>query len=494
MIVRPADFVRQVSVSGKVVAVENLNLSFEQNGKVSNVLVSVGDNVSAGQFLATQYSSQIEAQLAEARAGVEVQKAKLSQLLDGYSPEDIVVAETTKLNAEIVLNNSYISLDDAKQKMIDKIKDAYTKADDAILNKTDQIFNNPQSSNPQIIFIVSNQLQSDVNWKRFLVGEILKKGNILEIEKNDDLPKITRETKNDLANIKTFLEKVSVAVNNPNNCYVSGGSCGAIPTAWKTDNSTARSNINTATSNLSSAEEELRAKQSDVKIAEGNLEVARNQLAIKKAPARSSDISLNKAQIKQAEANVQNILAQINKRAIFSPIDGIVSVVNSKTGSVSLANETAISIISANALQVESFVPEKNIPFVKIGDDAIVTLDAYGEETFFEAKVVSIDPAETIRDGVSTYKIKLQFAKKDARIKFGMTANIIITTAKKTGVISVPQSIVANKDGKKIIKVKEKDAVAEKTVEIGDISSLGQVEIISGLKDGDIVILEKVEK
>ena len=494
MVVHPADFIRQVSVSGKVTAVENLDLSFEQSGRVSDVFVAVGDKVFAGQLLATQDSSQTEAQLAEARAGVDAQKAKLAQLLDGYSPEDIVVAETAVLNAETTLNNSRISLDDAKQKMIDKIKDAYTKADDAILNKTDQIFNNPQSNNPQIAFVVDNQLQSDINWGRFLVGENLKKLSVFGIGKNDDLPKVTQETKDDLVKIKIFLDKVSTAVNNPNNCYVSGGSCGAIPTAWKTDNSTARSNINTAISGLSSAEEELRTEQSGVKTAEGNLEIAKNQLAVKKAPARSSDISLNTAQVKQAEANVQSIIAQVNKRRIFSSIDGVVSVVNAKNGSIASANETVVSAISADALQVESYVPEKNIPFVKIGDGATITLDAYGEETFFEAKVFSIDPAETVRDGVSTYKIKLQFAERDAKVKSGMTANIVITTAQKTGVISVPQSVIANKDGRKIVKVKEGDIVVEKKVEIGDISSLGQMEIISGLKDGDIVILEKAEK
>lgn len=494
MVVHPADFVRQVSVSGKVVAVENLDLSFEQSGRVKSVLVAVGDEVFAGQVLATQDISQLEAQLAEAQAGVEAQKSKLAQLLDGSSSEDIVVAETLALNAETALNNSYLSLNDAKQNMADKIKDAYTKADDAILNKTDQIFNNPQSNNPQIIFTADNKLQSEINWERLLVADILKKGSNIEIGQNDDLSKIARETKDKLDKIKIFLDKVSMAVNNPNNCYVSGGSCGAIPLAWKTDNSTARSNINLAISNLSSAEEELRIGQAGIKTAEGNFEIAKNQLSAKKAPARSSDISLNTAQIKQAEAGVQNIFAQLNKRKIISPIAGVVSVVNSKIGGISSANETAVSVISADALQAESFVPEKNIPFVKIGDSAVITLDAYGEAIIFEAKVVSIDPAETVRDGVSTYKTKMRFAENDARIKSGMTANIIITTAKKTNVIAVPQGIVAIKKGKSFVKIKTGNVFSEKIVETGDTSSLGQTEIVSGLKDGDIVVLEKASK
>ena len=496
LVVHPGDFVQQVSVSGKVVAAESLDLSFEQTGRVTGVWVKVGDKVFAWQILASQDIAQVEAQLAEARAGVDAQKAKLEQLLAGASPEDITVAETAAANAETTLANAEKSLDDARQNLIDKLQDAYTKADDAVLSKTDQMFNNPQSSNPQIVFSSDNQLQADINWERLLIGSMFKKWkeSFLALSITSDFDQFTKEAKSNLQQIKNFLDKTSTAVNNPSNCYNVGGSCGAIPTAWKTDNSTARSNINTALSNLSSAEEKLRTEQSDVKTAEGNLKTAQNQLALKKAPARPSDIALNKAQISQAEANVQNILAQLAKKQIRTPINGIVTVVNSKVGSIVSANETAISIISADALQIESYVPEKNIPLIKIGDNSIITLDAYGDDASFAAKVVSIDPAETIRDGVSTYRIKLQFSEKDERIKSGMTANILITTEKKTDTISVPQGIIINKNGQKFVKVKEGNIVVERLVETGDISSLGQIEIVSGLKDGDMVILKQANK
>ena len=174
LIVHPGDFVQQVSVSGKVVAAESLDLSFEQTGRVTGVWVKVGDKVFAWQILAGQDTAQVEAQLAEARAGVDAQKAKLEQLLAGASPEDITVAETAA-NAETTLANAEKSLDDARQNLMDKLQDAYTKADDAILSKTDQMFNNPQSSNPQIVFSSNNQLQADINWERLLIGSMFKK-------------------------------------------------------------------------------------------------------------------------------------------------------------------------------------------------------------------------------------------------------------------------------------------------------------------------------
>ena len=56
----------------------------------------------------------------------------------------------------------------------------------------------------------------------------------------------------------------------------------------------------------------------------------------------------------------------------------------------------------------------------EIGDNANITLDAYDSDVVFGARVTSIEPAETIVDGVATYKTTLQFNKKDRRVRSGM--------------------------------------------------------------------------
>ena len=127
------------------------------------------------------------------------------------------------------------------------------------------------------------------------------------------------------------------------------------------------------------------------------------------------------------------------------------------------------------------------MPFVKLGDPAVITLDAYGEEVHFSAKVVSLDPAETIRDGVSTYRAILEFTTPDERVKSGMTANVTITAEKKQGIISIPQNIIINRDGQKFVLVKEGEAKEKRVVTVGNISSFGEIEILSGLSAGDIV-------
>lgn len=467
LVVHPSDFLQQVSASGKITARENLNLSFEQSGQVSGVYVKIGDTVKPGQLLANQNTSQLDAQLAEMRAGLNLQKAKLNQLLAGSSQEDIVVAKTVLLNAH--------------QAMVNTLQDGYTKANDAVFNKTDQMFFNPQGANPKVIFFTTNsQLKSNIELKRLLLADMFKawQASLISLDSQDDLAPFIVQVKENINQVKTFVDKLSIIVNDPNSCVWSdSGTCISISSAWKTDISTAATNLNAS----------LGLVISD----EGDLKNAQSQLELAKAPARDSDIAVYQAQIEQADAQAQNVLAQLQKRKIYSPIDGIVTAVPVKIGSVFSANETAVSLISNHNFQVESYVPEVNISLVKVGQKAKVELDSY-VDTFFDADVASIDPAETIKDGVSSYRVVLEFGKDDQRIKSGMTGTIIVTTLLKSNVISVPQKVVTvNNDGTKFVKIKQGESIIEREVEIGSLSSLGNIEIVSGLSDGDTVIVNQ---
>jgi multidrug efflux pump subunit AcrA (membrane-fusion protein) len=498
MIVRPSEFVQQVSVAGKVVPIESLDLSFEQSGRVTNVATKIGDSVSAGQILASQDTSQLEARLVEIQANIDLQKAKLNQFLSGASAEDLTLAQTAITNAETSVLNAKDSLLNTKQSLVDTIKDAYTKGDDAVLNKADQFFSNPQTSNLKLNIISSDSnLKTEIELQRGIIGDMLVKWNAstdaLTIDAN--LSASLLEAKQNLNTLKSFFEKLSIVVNNPNSCvFTYGNPCEAVSSTWKTDVSTARTTIITASGNITSAEGAYKTSISALKTAEGNLKTANDQYLIKKAPARSADVSVYQAQVNQAEASKQDVLAQLYKKQVRAPIAGVVTAVEAKVGKIVGANESIVSMISSGSLEIESYVPEKNLPFVKIGDSANVFLDAYGSDVLFATKVVSIDPSETIRDGVTTYRILLQFVAQDDRVKPGMTASVIVDTEKKSNVISVPQGIIELDKGNKVVKVMEGETITYRTVQTGSVSTLGTIEIISGLTDGDVVVIKESGK
>ena len=75
-------------------------------------------------------------------------------------------------------------------------------------------------------------------------------------------------------------------------------------------------------------------------------------------------------------------------------------------------------------------------------------------------------------------------------VRNGMTANVVITTEKKSNVIAVPQGIITGDASGKFVPVKNGDKIEQRAVVVGEISSSGQAEIVSGLKDGDVVIIK----
>ncbi|MDO8265116.1 MAG: efflux RND transporter periplasmic adaptor subunit [Candidatus Parcubacteria bacterium] len=467
------NIVQEVNVTGRVKPAETINLAFEKTGKISVIYVNVGDKVKAGQILSALQNSDVIAQLSQYKAALNVQKAELANLEAGTRPEEIQVQEAKVESAKI-------ALEDAKKNLVDKMQDAYTKSDDAIRNKADQLFTNPRSSSPQINIFVSSQQKTDIEWQRTIVENILIswKASLDGLTIENNLPLYVDSAENNLNQIKSLLDMVALSVTDPN-AVVSFSK--TTVDAWKTDISTARTNINTAVVNLSAADEKFRGAQADVTLAE-------KELLLDQAGTPAEQINGQKAKISEAEANIQNAEAQLAKTILFSPIDGIITKQDAKAGEIVSANAPLISIISEAKFQIEANVPEVDIAKITIGDSAKITLDAYGNDVVFEAKVIAIDPAETILEGVATYKITLQITEKEEIMKPGMTANIDILTDERENVITIPQRAVITKDGEKTVQILENGIQKEIKVKTGLRGSAGNIEIIEGLKENDEVI------
>jgi len=302
------------------------------------------------------------------------------------------------------------------------------------------------------------------------------------------LPFVAQAKKN-VQILVLFFDHLTLAVNNPNSCLDTSGTCTSVPVSWRSDVSLARSNVNSIRSSITSAESALVSAESAVRAAEGAVQLAKDQLKAKQVPVRSEDLAVFDSQLRQAEISIQEIYAQMAKREIRASMEGIVTDIPASTGGTVSPSQVILSIMSTNPLQVESYIPEKNISFIHVQDEASVLLDAYGANEIFRAKIVSIDPAETLRDGVSTYKTILEFVEPDERIRSGMTASVLIDTEKKTNVLTVPQGIIELLDGKKVVFVQKNGGAEEREIRTGAVSSSGQMEIISGLVEGDVVLL-----
>lgn len=464
---------QEVIVTGKTKPLQDVNLAFERSGKVSRVYASVGDKVYAGQILAELDKTELAAQLSQADANLETQKAKLAELKTGTRPEELQIQEGKVVSARIALS-------DAKQNMTDKIQEAYTKSDDAVRNIADQFFNNPHSANPQVSFVVGNQsLKGKLETGRLDLESSLSAWRLSldQLTIGSDLEAYSQDAIVNANKVKVFLDNSALAVNalTPSVTISQTTIDG-----WKSNLSAARTSMNLALANLSAAKEKLGG-------AEANLTLAENQLKLDKAGTAPDAIAAQEAQVKQAAANFESALAQISKAVIKAPIPGVVTKQDAKVGEIVSANAPVISIISVGNLQIEANIPEVDIGKVMIGNPVKVTLDAFpGEE--FSGKVTYIDPAETIIDGVVNFKLTIIFNSADERLKSGLTANLNIQTLTKSDVLILPQYAILEYDSGAFARIQSGKSTKEIPITIGIRGQDSSVEIISGLNEGDEVL------
>ena len=499
LMVTKGSIVQEVAVTGKMQPVNDVELSFEKSGKVSRVNVQVGDMVGVGVLLVELDSTDLAADLREAEAAVDAaraqllqyraaadsQRAKLNELKRGSRPEEIRIQE-------IKLSNAKTAFEDAKQNLFDKIKDAYTKSDDAIRNKADDLFSNP-GTNPQLSIAVDAQTKSDIEQRRYVVEGILDTWQtaLASLTASGDLISAGSSAEKNLRSIATFLDRMAYAVNSlkPSSSY----SQTTIDT-WKGNISTARTNVNTATTNLSAAKEKFRSADSDVILQENELLLERagasaEEIAAKEADLRQAEANSisQEANIKKAEAAASSIRAQRAKSVLRAPIAGTVTKQDAKVGENTSANTHIISIISAEDLEIEAQIPEVDVAKIAKGNHVRITLDALpGEE--FSGDISYVDPAETVIDGVVNFKVRVAILRSDARFKPGLTANLEIETLRKDGVLILPQYAIVEKNAATFVRVPSDGAVIERAIVTGIRSQDGSVEVLSGVVAGEKVL------
>lgn len=210
------------------------------------------------------------------------------------------------------------------------------------------------------------------------------------------------------------------------------------------------------------------------------------------------------AKYKQQEnvvAQVQNALNsawlsyQQTSSTIYAPISGtatglslqVGSVINSQSNTSGTAASQKIASIQTGASPVVGVsLSQVDTPKVKIGNKATLIFDAFPGKTF-TGKIISIDTIGSVSSGVTTYPTIIKLDIEAPEIFSNMTASASIITQMKDNIIVVPSSAVQTQNGQSVARVLKNGQTEQKVVETG-LSSSTEVEIISGLKEGDVVI------
>ena len=229
-------------------------------------------------------------------------------------------------------------------------------------------------------------------------------------------------------------------------------------------------------------------------------------MAVNKQNVSKAQVIVLKAKIAQAQANVvqdQANLTQLDEQLsytdIVSPIDGIVLSRDVEMGdavsSILVLGSSATLVMTlgdTSEVYVKGKVDESDIGKVYLGQRARIKVESFKDKTF-EGKVTKISPMGVEKDNVTTFEVRVSIQNPGGELKAEMTANAEVILDEHKNVLQIPEgAIIYDKDKKASVEVpdpKGKDGKDKVAVNIG-ISNGAKTEVLSGLKEGQEVVLQ----
>ena len=207
-------------------------------------------------------------------------------------------------------------------------------------------------------------------------------------------------------------------------------------------------------------------------------------LTLAETPFLPVDYNMVKATIKQAEAAVELAQLQLEYTTLTAPFDGLVAEVFIDEGSM-VSSAVPVSRFVSSNIEVNVNVEESRLGQVYEGQHVALRVPAY-PGVDFPAVVTSVAPVANAQ--THTFKVQVSPLDKEKRLHSGMFADVFLLAEEKTDTLLVPIAAVMEVNGQPSVYVVKKDnSVEQRAVTTGLATEL-QVEILSGLQEGDKVV------
>ncbi|MEW6368658.1 MAG: efflux RND transporter periplasmic adaptor subunit [Acidobacteriota bacterium] len=271
--------------------------------------------------------------------------------------------------------------------------------------------------------------------------------------------------------------------------------------------------VNSSKANLDAAE--VAARQAEVTLAQRKLdwERARDLFRDQVLSVQQHDdakLALDQAalaveqartQVAQARAFHQKALDNLSKTTIRSPIDGIVTAVNAKegetaiVGTMNFAGTIIVTVSDLSEIITEVPVDEVDFPRLKLGQPAVITVDALGGKQY-AGKLTEIGASARagqsgVQSNIRQFTVKVAITEPDSSLRPGITARVKLIADKRRDVVRVPIGAIRTeeKEGSQVFFVftAEKGKVVKKIIQTG-LSDDYYTEVLGGLDVGTQVI------
>lgn len=182
----------------------------------------------------------------------------------------------------------------------------------------------------------------------------------------------------------------------------------------------------------------LKASEAQLPAAQANYNRYRNLVASNSAS--KADLDSAQSTYNQLVATIESLKAEIARRQIYAPFDGIAGIVNVNVGQYITAGTEIVRVEDQSSMKISFTLPQTNLEDIFVGQKVTATIDALPARTF-PAKITAIDPAVDTATGL----INLEAAVTESQDKLlsGMFARLNVALPTLYDQVVVPQIAVA---------------------------------------------------
>jgi len=214
----------------------------------------------------------------------------------------------------------------------------------------------------------------------------------------------------------------------------------------------------------------------------------------------SARLKQARAQVQQSQATLQQLMEQLSYTTIVAPMDGVILSrdveIGDSVSSILLQGAAGTLVMTEGdtaQVYVLGKVDEADIAHVYMNQPARIKVESF-RDRFFQGKVTKISPMGVEKDNVTTFEVRVSIDNTGGELKANMTANAEILLDEHKGVLTVPENAVTYDNQKNasvdIPDKSKKEGTRKVPVKVG-LSNGSVTEILSGLKEGDQVVLQQ---
>ncbi len=445
-----------LSLTGNLTPVAQSNVSFQVSGTVTAVDVSVGQQITAGQVLATVDPTALQASLTQAQANLSAAQTKLSADQSSSSSSSSTTAQQVA-TARTNLANDQQSYTD-------------TLAVNAQTMRTDQ-----QN-------IAADQAAVDRD--------------------NQAVDQAQQRYNNDGC----------TSSSSSSTCQTDQQNLSSAQQTQAKDQqalATAQAGLSTDQVRGQQSADQAAAKLASDRTALSN---AQSGSGSNSAATAASAVAQDQATITQDQQTVGNDQKAVTEATLLAPTDGQVAQINTAVGSsagstsststgsatgtaaaaagsTSSSSTTQFIILTPGSFQVTSTVSDSVVSQVAVGQKAVVT--AAGSSNGLPATVTSVGIIGTVSSGVATFPVTVQITGSHPSLRDGMSASVTVVVNQLVGVLTVPTSAVHTNGTTSTVNVLKSGVSTPVVVTVGSADAT-RTQITSGLSEGDTVVIATV--